>query len=545
MAFSRLLLWCVAAVSLAALGLAGCGPTPMQVPAAERVSLDRRYVEYPPDSQLVEIVRGLTGPVDVAFDNDGTMVVVEGGIAGREPRIFAIKSDGTQYDIYPVGRKFPVSLFNKGFQIYGPVGGIAIAENGTIFCAHRDENGLGVITAFQHDGSHRDVVGGLPARGDHGMGDIAIGPGGRLWFSCGSATNSGVVGLDNWHWVKQYETFSDRPFTDLKLRGYRFDSPNPWAGLFGGADVARTGPFQPFGVSNLSRVPAVRDDRPTAAVYSCAPGGGGLRVEAHGVRWARGIAFDEYGSPYMTNQGMQLRGTRPIFNDPDALLMVIPGNWYGWPDYSADLVPVEESRFQPQTERVMQMVIASGYRDISFLIDHGASNAPDGLFRPRRSSLLQATFPPLSGASMFSFVPGVGRLAEYRGQAIVALSGDRAPFANSGQKLVGPIGFKVARVDLLKNELHDLIRNIGVGPGSRLNLPDGVVALERPIAAKFDDEGNLYVVDFGQLVMKNGLEHVKRGTGKIFKLSSVPPATRPADEPRPAAATTGPSTVPG
>jgi hypothetical protein len=270
-----------------------------------------------------------------------------------------------------------------------------------------------------------------------------------------------------------------------------------------------------------------------------------LRVEAHGVRFARGIAFDEYGAPYMTNQGMQLRGSRPIFNDPDALLKVISGTWYGWPDYSTDLAPVEQPRFQPQSERVMQMVLASGFSDIAFLIDHASSNPPDGLFRPR-PSLLAATFEPLSGASLFTFVPGAGPLAQHRGQAVVALSGDRSPFANSGQKLVGPIGFKVVRVDTNKKEMVDLIRNIGVGPSSRLRLPRDVQALERPIAAKFDNEGNLYVVDLGVLTMKRGQEKVKRGTGKIYKLSPAPrtAATQPAADAHTAAATTAPTTAP-
>src|SRR5688500_11283981 len=195
MAHPRSQLLCVAMLLSGVLAVAGggCGPTPVQVPPAERVTLDRRYVEYPADTEFTEGVRGLTG---------------------RHPRLFAVKPDGTQFAVYPVGRRFPVSLFNKGFQIYGPVGGIAVSGDGTVYCSHRDENGLGVITAFKYDGTHRDVVGGLPARGDHGMGDVAIGPGGRLWFACGSATNSGVVGGDNWDvgWVKQYPLFSDRPF---------------------------------------------------------------------------------------------------------------------------------------------------------------------------------------------------------------------------------------------------------------------------------------------------------------------------------------------
>jgi hypothetical protein len=38
----------------------------------------------------------------------------------------------------------------------------------------------------------------------------------------------------------------------------------------------------------------------------------------------------------------------------------------------------------------------------------------------------------------------------------------------------------------------------------------------------------MYVLDFGQLVMKNGHPDVKPGTGKIFRLTATePPTTQP------------------
>jgi len=55
--------------------------------------------------------------------------------------------------------------------------------------------------------------------------------------------------------------------------------------------------------------------------------------------------------------------------------------------------------------------------------------------------------------------------------------------------------------------------------------------LERPIDVKFGPDGSLYILDFGQMEMKNGKPEVKRGTGKIFKLvASEPeaPTTSPA-----------------
>ena len=46
--------------------------------------------------------------------------------------------------------------------------------------------------------------------------------------------------------------------------------------------------------------------------------------------------------------------------------------------------------------------------------------------------------------------------AVFNGQVIVALSGDRAPFATSGRKLKGPTGYRIVRVD---NEFFGGVNN--------------------------------------------------------------------------------------
>ena len=65
-------------------------------------------------------------------------------------------------------------------------------------------------------------------------------------------------------------------------------------------------------------------------------------------------------------------------NDPDVLLWITPDTWYGWPDFSADLMPISDPRFQPTP---LDLIARTGYPDLSFLIDHESSglvgNRPD------------------------------------------------------------------------------------------------------------------------------------------------------------------------
>ena len=521
----------LSAVLAGAIVAGGCAGGPTVIPPAARTMIDRQLVEYPAGVDLQVVAEDLTGPVDCAVDNDGTLIVAEGGRGKYEPRIYAIRKDGTMFNIYPIGRRFPQPLrwLQGGFRLYGPVGGIAVAD-GKVYVSHRDKDDFGTITAFTYDGQHTTIVGKLPAQGDYGMGDVAIDPSfGRLWFGVGAATNSGVVGLDNWAagWVKNHPSFSDKPWLPpgqslLKLLGYRFDTANPLAGLFGGKDVAGTAPFQPFNSRYRGRIPRAENSRPTAAVFSCDPQGGGLRVEAYGVRYPRGIAFDEYGSAFMTNNGMELRGTRPVKDDPDAVLSIVRDTWYGWPDYSADLRPISSEEFRPPEEMLVT------YQELNEVIEHRGS----GLEEPSRyrESLVQAVLPPLSGAAGIAFVPNVGPLGIFKGHAVVALSGDRAPFATSGRKLRGPTGYRVVRINTVDKEVADFVRNTGGVPRSRQNLSYHHVSMERPISVKFDLlDGSMYIVDFGVLEMRKGKEFIKERTGRIFKLvPQAPPTTQPA-----------------
>lgn len=520
--------WSVLVVFMGLMLAVGCARGPLYIPVEQRRPIDRSEVEYPAQLELTTVISGLTAPTAVAFetqdpDHYGSVLIAESGQGGTDVRIFGFRPDGTQFWIYPQGSTLPI--IGQKFRIYAPIGGMVVT-GGKIYVSHRDERGLGVITAFDYEGRPTTIVADLPARGDYSVTDLAVHPtNGRLYFGLGSATNSGVVGLDNWAvgWVEAYPEFADQPLVNLRLNGYRFTTTNPKGGLFGGDDIAVTAPFHPFGASRQLRIPASLTGKPTAAVYSVDLQGGDLAVEAHGIRLPRGLVFNEFGNLFVSNNGMELRGTRPVKDDPDAILRVPLGGqlWYGWPDYSADLVPIENPRFQPP----QSMSMKTGYPELAALISHEGS----GLLPPDRNALLRGVFSALSGAAKMTFVPdrAPSVFQPFRGQLLVALSGDRAPFATSGQKLISPQGYCVMRVDVDSKEVSDFVFNTRRLPAHMTR--DLKNAMERPIDVKFGPDGALYILDFGQMRVEDGKEKIKPKTGRLYRLgTTVIPTTAPS-----------------
>jgi glucose/arabinose dehydrogenase len=522
------------AVLLLSVFQTGCAPGPRLLKPEDRLSIDRAIVEYPAGYTLQPVVRNLTGATAMTFDDQGNLIIAEGG-DGDLIRIYGFRlgGDGGRFDIYPKFRRrlpFPLKVFDPvEYRMYGPVGGLKW-YNGRVYVSHRDEDRLGRITALTPEGVPTTIVAGLPARGDYGVTDIAISPSGQLFFGVGAATNSGIVGPDNFEvgWPRKYPNVHDEPPVPLKLLGLKFPEKNPTAGLFGGGpENLVTGPYQAFGHHDQIRIPRARNGRPNAAVYSVPAEGGSaaeLMVWCYGVRMPRGLAYSQYAL-YMTNNGMELRGSRPVKDDPDALLKVVQHANYGWPDHSADLRPISDPQFQPPTE----MILPRGYPELSFLINHEESGE-NGLLRPTRDPL-QAVFPSQSGAAKMAFVPGEeeGPFSQYRGSVIVALSGDRAPFGTSGRKLTGPIGYKIVRVDMDARQVKEFVRNVSGTPAHLIDreFDNGVDALERPCDVKFGPDGALYILDMGRMQVKNGKEVYTPRTGQIFRLAPTTPDTKP------------------
>lgn len=503
--------------------LTGCLGKPSLVPSEQRRAIDRKTIEYPAGFTLTLAAENLTAPSAIAFDGEGSLLVAESGEDDSKPRIYGWKKDGSFFQVYPRTSAIPLlDLVQKKLDIRGPIGGMVVAQ-GRIYVSHRDAKGMGVITAFEPDGTATTIVADLPARGDYGMTDLAVHPNGRIYFGVGSATNSGVVGLDNWAvgWARKYPSFCDQAGVDLYLLGRRFDTKNPAYGLFGGSDIAVTAPYQPFGQSNQTRIEAAANGKPTSAIYSVSPTGGDLRVEAIGLRLPRGLVFNEFGNLFCTNNGMERRGTRPVKDDPDALVRVLLSGgmpvWYGFPDFSTDGRPISDAAFQPPYESIIKF----GYPDLGEVIDHARSGLDK--LRADPETVNRAIFPALSGAAKLDVVPPSGAFKDFHGSLIVAQFGDRAPFATSGEKLGVIPGRKVVRVDLDSRKTTDFVFNTAGRPASQLDR--GTLALERPIDVKFGPDGAMYILDFGNMRMRGGTEKIKPKSGRIFRLSAVEETT--------------------
>jgi glucose/arabinose dehydrogenase len=272
--------------------------------------------------------------------------------------------------------------------------------------------------------------------------------------------------------------------------------------------LAVTAPCDPFGKSTSVWVPAAPNDKPSGAIYSVSVSGGDLRVEAHGIRNPRGLAFNEYGRLYATNAGMEMRGTRPVRNDPDTVLRIVRGTWYGWPDFTADLQPVTQAQYQPPAE----LISRSGYPETSLLIDHQTS----GLLRPDRQTLLQGVLPPQSGIGGMEFVPPMPQLQQYRGSAIITVWGEGGVRGQGAFAPGAPTARKVIRLDVDAQKAHDFIYNVH---GDAATSQRWAETLQRPVDVKFAPDGALYILDSDAVDYRHGRLHKAIPyTGKIYRL---------------------------
>jgi hypothetical protein len=422
------------------------------------------------------VATGLTFPTGVTFDASGRAYVVESGYSYGEvfttPRLLRIEADGR------------TTVIASG-KNNGPWTGIAF-HNGNFFVAEGGQLEGGRILRISPSGEMKVLVQGLPSMGDHHTNGPAIGPDGAVYFGQGVITNAGVVGEDNaqFGWLKRRPDLHDVPCRDIRLTGKTFESGNPLAG-----GRATTGAFAPFG-RNAGTV--VRGRVPcSGAIMKVSPDGGPPELVAWGFRNPFGLAFDQSGRLYVTDNGYDDRGSRPVWGTADHLWAVTQGMWYGWPDFSGER-GLSDSHFRPPGKPIPGFLLAEHPnkppRPVAYFGVHSSSNGLD-----------------------FSRNPSFGHV----GEAFVAQFGDQAPTVG---KVLAPVGFRVVRVDVATGRIEDFMVNRGHqnGPASRI----GGKGLERPVAVRFDPAGtSLYVVDFGVLMQDEKGAHPVKETGVLWRVT--------------------------
>ncbi len=459
----------------------GAGQTTFQGPRV----FDPAAVIMPVGYNIEVVARDLTFPTGVTFDAQGRVHIVESGYSYGEvfttPRLLRLEASGATPTVVATGGNS------------GPWTGVTF-HAGNFYIADGNVRAGGRVLRVSPDGATHELISGLPSLGDHHTNGPVISADGWLYFSQGTATNAGVVGPDNaeFGWLKRHPTFHDRPAFPVTLTGENAESDD----LLNSDSrrKATTGAFLPFGTPSQKGQVIPASPRPTGAILRLRVDGGEPEVVAWGLRNPFGLAFAPDGALYVTENGYDDRGSRKVWGAPDTLWRIESGTWYGWPDYSAGF-PLTDPQFRSPGNPAPRFLLAQH---------------PNPVPRPA------ARFAVHSSANGFDF--SRAGVFGYDGEAFVAIFGDMAP---SVGKMLGPVGGKVVRVDPRNGVITDFAVNRAdrEGPASKV----GGHGLERPVAARFNPQGNaLYVVDFG-VMLEKGKSHVPiPGTGGVWRITRAP-----------------------
>jgi glucose/arabinose dehydrogenase len=403
----------------------------------------------------------LNFPTGLAFGDDGALYVSESGLpfggAPRGGRVWRIE-EGRQELL--VGDLRP------------PVNGVTFHQ-GALYITEAGHPSR-ILRVDLDSGRPETVLEGLPGPGNYQTNMVAFGSDGKLYFSQGAMTNTGVIGLDAYDlgWLQLLPHAHDVPGQEIAVAHAEFATDDPRAD---GTGHAVTGPFADFGTVHQegTRIPAQLPC--SSAVMRCDPDGRNLELVAWGLRNAFGLLFLRDGRLLATDQGADDRGSRPVGNVPELLYAVQEGRWYGWPDFIGG-VPISDPRFAPEDGEAPRFILANH----------------DELPKPERPL---AAFTAHVAATKLDEAPD--------GRIVIAMFGDEVPMtAPSGPR----VGRNLAIVDPVSWE------------ATFISTP----TFHRPLDVKFGPDGRLHVLDFGHFEPARGSMRATPGSGSIQR-SDWPP----------------------
>jgi glucose/arabinose dehydrogenase len=466
-----------------------------------------------PQGYKVEVfMKDLIWPSSIEFDDAGNVYVAEAGYVYGDP--FA---PAQVLRITPGGQ---ISRYATGLQ--GPVTDI-LWHKGRLYVSHRSK-----ISAVEQNGTVTDLVTGLPSHGDHFNNEMSIGPDGKLYFGQGTATNSGVVGLDNAYpyvWLLLHPDVYDVPPRDMRLTGESFLTPQPnnvlsrqgklvsfWADVTYAVTsvfnrnknksmLVRTRGFQPFGERSRDVKGQLKAN---GTILRMNTDGTGLEVYAWGLRNPYGVKWSPDGQLYVTDNAYDERGSRPVANAKDNIFQIKQGGWYGWPDYSSG-IPVTDPQFRSERGPKLKFLMK----------DHPPVEQP-WLVRPENAAATKFDF---STSTAFG----------YRGHMFLAEFGSGTPLTGDPNMN----GYTVVRIDAATKEVQPFLSNKVKGPDGKEFVT--TAGPRHPVEARFSPDGNtLYVVDIGvigfALAGAGPFPVPTPGTGVIWRITkegttaSGPPA---------------------
>lgn len=463
---------------------------------------DAASVEVPEGFRAEVVMSGLTYPTSVEFDDAGAMYVAEAGYSygdeGATPRILQVSQNGG------------VKVVAQGSILAGPINDL-LWHRGRMYVSHR-----GKISILEPDGQVRELVAGLPSDGDHHNNQLTVGRDEKIYFGQGTATNAGVVGPDNFKmgWLAEHRDFHDVPAKSIQLLDKPFESANP---MKSSDEIIRTLPFHAFGEAEDLTVPG--QVRANGTILRMNLDGSGLEVYAWGLRNPFGVMWSPEGTLYATENGCDVRGSRPVANDEEDIYVIKEGAWYGWPDYAMGL-PITDPRFKPKDKPQPQFLMA----------EHPPVEQP-WLNFPKHSAIAKVE---LSKSEPFGrgqlFVAFFGHMAPMTGEAPDEHGGHRVVRIDpSSRKVETFFGQKHAHERGTKAERHSEKSSEHQERGGGSSGESFSAGPRRPLDVRFSpDQKALYIADFGAMAIQAGAVPVPQ-TGVIWRVT--PTDARPDGPP--------------
>jgi hypothetical protein len=436
-------------------------------------------------------------PDILVFNKNGTLI--RGPLAKPTSTGGGFQPEGPAVDI----------AFERGFQ-----GGrlFATDSNQATHAAGGQIDSSRIVIVSPMTGQVTPFITGLPT-GDHPTEQLAF-KGGWIYWSQGSTTNSGVVGLDNGNGQNE----PDIPCQDITLSQNVFDSGG---GMF-------TSGYSLFGHTNKGgTVPAFFNGK-TAKVRQGVCDGAILRaplnnpsaIEPFSWGYRNGYAIRFAPSDHALKGGLLVgedgadeRGARPSNNAPDMLDLARQNSdgspdYHGWPDRYG---------FLPSSQAVFNPIGGPG----DDLCVPDAANPPSMCTPASLAQILKEdvpikdvlAFPPQqitsplaieaadSSFTGIDFVPDAFVTGPVEpGAALYSLEGDFGFSAANATAPAPEVGHEVKLINF--NQLPNTplvleIQRFAFNNTFEQAFVSGIAGFNRPTNVKFGPDGCAYVVDYG------------------------------------------------
>lgn len=462
------------------------------LPTPVRRKVDASNIDVPKGYKVEPMMVGFSFPTDLCCADDGTIFISEGGSSWptrpyMPARVIVIKPSGETEVI-----NLTIQAGPRGLSWY----------EGNLYINVKGGNHTRIYKYNLENAELKIVVDEIPNGGWHEPGGPVFGPDGLMYFAQGSVSQQGVSLPPGFTVDLAKHPFAhDVPGEDITLTGNNIWSRDPRLPY---PFLTETGAFKPFGVPAKKGEQVKGELKCSSGVWRSKPDGSEMELLAWGIRNPFGMAINEDGALYVSDNDFEEKGERAIANDPDRIWhiknaekpfgSVKKPDWYGFPDICADGLPVWHESHLPEKGKPAEPLLENPPEWAG----------PAAYLEEPHSCMTKMDF---CRSENFGF----------RGELFACEWGTLAPLNTPNPDALDR-GFKVIRVNVEEGTAEPFFRNKHKGPASF----EDSGGLERPVSCKFSPDGeNLYVLDFGVVRVENNLMMSYAHTGVLWKISKT------------------------